>query len=41
MSDSLDEAPEMENMDDTITPKRRNVQGRVSKILYIFILLLV
>lgn len=41
MSDRLDEAPEMKNMDDTISPKRRNVQGKVSKILYIFILLLV
>lgn len=41
MSDHLGEVPEMENMDDTISPKRRNVQGQVSKILYIFILLLV
>jgi len=33
MSDRLDEVPEMENMDDTISPKRRNVPGKVSKIL--------
>jgi len=33
MSDRLDEVPEMENMDDTVSPKRRNVPVKVSKIL--------
>ena len=32
MSDRLDDVPEMENTGDTISPKRRNVQGKVSKI---------
>lgn len=33
MSARSDDVLEMENMDDTISPKRRNVQGKVSKIL--------
>jgi len=33
MSDRLDAVPEMENMDDTTSPKRKNVHGKVSKIL--------
>jgi len=33
MSDRLDEVPVMENVDDTISPKRKNVHGKVSKIL--------
>jgi len=33
MSAHLDDVSEMEIMDDTISPKRRNVQGKVSKIL--------
>jgi len=33
MSDRLNEVPEMENMDDTVSPKRRNAPGKVSKLL--------
>jgi len=33
MTDRLDEVPEMENMDYTISPKRKNVHGKMSKIL--------